>query len=71
MKTRTRFIVAAVAVGLIAAATVGCNHHRRHTAERAHKFSTHIVDEVLDELDATKAQACQIQALRKRVVGDA
>ena len=71
MRKRIPIIAAGLLVLAVSAVAVGCNHrHRRVTPERAHKFTSRVIDHGLDEIDATDEQARQIQGVRKVVVDD-
>jgi len=72
MRTRKfRIVAALITVAALSALAVGCGrHHKRPSPERVERFSTHIVDEVLDDVDATDKQVAAIRALRAKVVKD-
>ncbi len=67
-KPVTKIVLVAAALAAIAAFAVGCGHHRRHGPKHVERFTTSMVDNVLDDIDATDAQAEKIQAIRANLV---
>jgi len=66
-------IAMAVVISLVVAGLfIACGHRRSsmHDPERMEKFATYMVDDVLDDLDATDAQREDIHAIKSRVLAE-
>ena len=71
MLHRSRWL-AVVALGFVAlAAVAGCRHPPRHDPAKMRKFATWVVDDALDDLDATPAQRQAVQESKDRVLAAA
>lgn len=72
MTRRTTVGVLAGAIALVAAIGVGCGHpHGRPDPERMERRTAAVLDDVLDDLDATDDQRTRLQGIRARLLGEA
>jgi Spy/CpxP family protein refolding chaperone len=69
-KATLSIIVALAAVALGAGVFVGCKHHGHGhmTPERMKKMVSWVVDDILDDLDATEVQEEQVNAIKERLL---
>lgn len=66
---RKTAVIAIFALG-VSSVLAGCRHRHRHDPEKVRKVATWIVEDALDDLDATDEQRTAIHASKDRILAE-
>jgi len=71
-KKQKRIAIAVVGSMVVAGLFIACGHRRysMHDPERMEKFTSYMVDDVLDDLDAIDAQRRDIHSIKSKVLAE-